>query len=381
VGVLAAGNFGIIVSGGPAPGINTVIASVVIRAINEGYQVKGFQGGFAGIDERGMDAVRDLTITQVRPYVVAGGSMLGTSRFNPFQDAAREQKFYQTLRESEVDKLVVIGGEGSAYLSSQITKRIPNIRVAHIPKTIDNDLILPNTHPSFGFETARFESTRILKTIIEDAKTTNRWFVIRTMGRKAGYLALGAGVAAGTTLTLIAEEFSQEYITPDDVARPIFESVKRRLAEGKRYGTAVLAEGIIDKFDPNNLDAIKDTPRDDMGRLRFAEVKLEDLVAASLRRMCKAEGITMRFSTENVGYELRCCDPISFDIEYTRLLGYGAVHYLLQGLGGFMVVKDFDSHEYVLLADLIDSATGVLKTRKVDLESDVYKMARSYMIR
>lgn len=378
---MSKGNFGIIVSGGPAPGINSVIASVVIQAINEGYKVKGFQGGFRGIDQQKQESVRELTIPSVTPIANIGGSILGTSRFNPFETEEMESNLRSMLKANSIDKLVVIGGEGSAYLSTQISKRIDGVRVAHVPKTIDNDLILPNEHPSFGFETARYEGTRILKTLIQDAKTTNRWFLVRTMGRKAGFLALGLGIAAGATITVIAEEFEKEWLTPEDVARPIFNSLKRRLEQGKGYGTAVIAEGLIDKFDPEQIDAMKNCPRDDMGRLRFSEVDLEDLVAASLRQMCKEEGIEMRFTAENIGYELRCSQPISFDIEYTRLLGYGAVKYLLQGEGGFMVVRDFDNHDMVKLVDMIDEDTGVLKTRKVDLNSDIYRMARSYMIR
>lgn len=378
---MSEGNFGIIVSGGPAPGINSVIAAVVIQAINEGYRVKGFQAGFKGICTQQQDSVRDLTISQVTPAANIGGSLLGTSRYNPFETEEQEATLRSVLRANAVDKLVVIGGEGSAYLSTQISERMDFIRVAHIPKTIDNDLILPNEHPSFGFETARYEGTRILKTLIEDAKTTNRWFVVRTMGRKAGFLALGLGIAAGATITVIAEEFGDDAITPDDVARPIFNSMKTRLENGKGYGTAVIAEGLIDKFDPEKIEEMKNSPRDDMGRLRFAEVDLEDLVAASLRRMCREEGIEMRFTAENIGYELRCSQPISFDIEYTRLLGYGAVKYLLQGEGGFMVVRDFDNHDMVKLTKMIDPDTGVLRSRKVDLNSDIYRMGRSYMIR
>ncbi|MCB0336481.1 MAG: hypothetical protein KDD62_09245, partial [Bdellovibrionales bacterium] len=119
---------------------------------------------------------------------------------------------------------------------------------------------------------------------------------------------------------------------------------------------------------------------DDMGRMRFSEFGLEDLVANSLRQMCEDAGIKMRFTAENIGYELRCREPISFDIEYTRLLGYGAVHYLLDGQAGIMVVRDFDNLAFVPLVNML-GPDGTIRTRKVDLNSDMYKVASSFMIK
>ena len=240
------GNFGIVVSGGPAPGINSVIASVVVRASNRGHKVLGLNRGFHGIVNLGQEVVEELTPKSVNHIAVTGGSVLGTSRFNPFESEESKTKLYDLLKANNIDKLVVIGGEGSAYLSYRISEDIPKVRVAHIPKTIDNDLILPNKHPSFGFETARFAGCNILNTIMADAKTTNRWFIVRTMGRKAGFLALGLGMACGAAITIIAEQFQdKKQITLDDVAIPIFTSLKKRLSQGKGYGTAVIAEGII----------------------------------------------------------------------------------------------------------------------------------------
>ena len=379
---MESGNFGIIVSGGPAPGINSVIASVVIQAAREGCRTKGFQRGFAGIIEDGQDCVCDLDIAQVSPIANTGGSILGTSRINPFATAEGEKKLKSLLDANSIDKLVVIGGEGSAFLSLTTAKKFPTIRVAHIPKTIDNDLILPNKHPSFGFETARFAGTRILNTIIAEAKTTTRWFIVRTMGRKAGFLAMGMGLSSGATLSIIAEQFSdRSKLHPNDIANIIVSSIKNRIANGKNYGTAVISEGIIDLFDPAEVDELKDSPRDDMGRLRFAEIDLEIIIAKAVRRQLEEEGIKMRISTNSIGYELRCREPVPFDIEYTRLLGFGAVKYLLEGQEGIMVVRDFDNLAYVPLESMVNQSTGVLKTRKVDLNSDIYKVASSFMIR
>jgi ATP-dependent phosphofructokinase / diphosphate-dependent phosphofructokinase len=373
------GNFGIIVSGGPAPGINSVIASVVIQAEQSGFGIKGFKKGFKGIVIDKQDCVVDLNIDGVLPIASSGGSILGTSRFNPFFDQESQQTFFQILQGNNVDKLVIIGGEGTAYISHKIAKVKPLLRVAHIPKAIDNDLILPNKYPSFGFETARYEGTRILRTIITEARTTDRWFIIRTMGRRAGFLALGLGIAAGATLTLIAEQFQDRSVSPRDVADLIFSSVKKRIRNNQYYGTAVIAEGIIDKFERKLVPELQNCPRDEVGRIRYSEVSLEELVISALREMTKEAGLNVRYKAENIGYEIRSCDPVSFDIEYTRLLGFGAVKYLLEGLSGITVVRDFDNLAYVPLINMVEES-GRVHSRVVDCSSDIYKVASSFMI-
>lgn len=379
------GNFGIVVSGGPAPGINSVIASVVHSAAIQNKKVYGFHGGFLGLSSPDNSPYKNSNIELLKDISTntlanSGGSMLGTSRFNPFVEEETKNTLFSRLEEYNVNKLVVIGGEGSAYLSYQITKAKPSIKVAHIPKTIDNDLILPNKHPSFGFETARSVGTKILKTLLAEARTTGRWFIVKTMGRNAGFLALGTGIAAGATITLIGEQFEGNQVTPKDVAKIITGSIKKRINLGKHYGIAVIAEGILDKFDEKHVEELADVPRDDMGRIRMSEVKLEDLVRRSVSQACKEQDINIRITAENIGYELRCHDPIPFDIEYTKLLGYGAVKYLTEGHGGIMIVRDFDNLAYVPLINMLGE-DETLRTRKVDLNSDVYRVASSFMIR
>ena len=373
------GNFGIVVSGGPAPGINSVIASVVVCAERAGYKTIGFSGGFRGLVEADPKNIKELNSDRVAPIANTGGSILRTSRYNPLKEEDRKQSLIANLRANKVDKLVVIGGEGSAWVSHQLSEAYPAVRIAHIPKTIDNDLILPNKHPSFGFETARYAGTKIMRTLMAEAQTTSRWFVVRTMGRKAGFLALGLGIASGAHLTLIGEQFDENSLTPKSIAEIIMKSVQKRIQEGYPWGTCILAEGIIDKFDPERVADLDDCPRDEVGRILLSEVRLEDLVAKELKKLEVQAGLNMRFTPENIGYALRCREPISFDIEYTQFLGYGAVKYLLEGLGGFMVVRDFDNLAYVPLSSMID-VNGSIKSRQVDLNSHIYQAARTLML-
>lgn len=373
------GNFGIVVSGGPAPGINSVIAAVTICAERAGYKTIGFSGGFRGIVEGEAKNIKHLNSERVLPIANTGGSILRTSRYNPIKEEDRKQKLIDNLRANRVDKLVVIGGEGSAWVSHQLSESFPAIRIAHIPKTIDNDLILPNKHPSFGFETARYAGQKIMRTLMAEAQTTSRWFVVRTMGRKAGFLALGLGIASGANLTLIGEQFEENSITPKSIAEIIFKSVQKRMSEGHPWGCCILAEGIIDKFNIASIEDMHDCPRDEVGRILLSEVRLEDLVARELKKLGNEAGLSMRFTPENIGYALRCREPISFDIEYTQFLGYGAVKYLLEGLGGIMVVRDFDNLAYVPLSSMVD-VNGLIKSRQVDLNSHIYQAAKTLMI-
>src|SRR5439155_17444729 len=123
-----------------------------------------------------------------------------------------------TLRGLGVDALVTIGGDDTAYSASEVYRRCEGaVRVAHVPKTIDNDLPLPGSTPTFGFETARQLGVQIVRNLAEDARTTSRWYLIVSMGRAAGHLALGIGKAGAATLTIIPEEFRGRRVTIEEL--------------------------------------------------------------------------------------------------------------------------------------------------------------------
>jgi 6-phosphofructokinase 1 len=373
-------NFGIVVSGGPAPGINSVISASVIEANNRGYSVKGLVNGFRDITMGEPGAVLDLTTDMVTNIYNKGGSILGTSRFNPLKDEQHLRQFISGLQQHNIDKLIVIGGEGSAYLSLRLSRECSEISVVHVPKTIDNDLILPNNHPSFGYETALYAGTRIVEVLREDAKTCRRWFLATTMGRKAGFLALGMGLAAGATSALIPEEFTDFSPTPEDLAAMLLSSIRKRLAMGKNYGVIILAEGILDCIDASKSAALESCVRDDMGRIRYSQVELGDVIIPPLKKMLQEADLDVHMITKNIGYELRCCDPISFDIEYTKFLGYGAVQHMLEGNSGIMVTRDYDKLGFIPLNSMAGD-NGIISSRGVDLSSDLYRVSRSFMIR
>src|SRR5688572_26306625 len=188
----------ILVAGGPAPGINSVIGAATIRAALEGIDVLGVRDGFEWLMHGDIEHVTRLTIDAVSRIHFRGGSHIGISRANPTLHPEHLENVVISLLRLDVTRLITIGGDDTAYSAMKVEERAAGrIHVAHVPKTIDNDLDLPPMVNTFGFETARHYGAEIVKNLMVDAKTTSRWYFVITMGRKAGHLALGIGKAAG----------------------------------------------------------------------------------------------------------------------------------------------------------------------------------------
>src|SRR5262249_35251015 len=238
-----------------APGINGVISAVTIEAIEQGYEVLGILDGFKWLVQGDTDHIRPLTIDDVKRINLRGGSILRTARTNPTKSEEHMRHVLDVLRQLHVTMLVTIRGDDTALSGSQVYAKAPGaIRVAHIPKTIDNDLPLPGSTPTFGFETARQVGVGIVRNIAEDARTTLRWYLIVSMGRAAGHLALGIGKAAAATLTIIPEEFSGRNVSLDEVCDVIIGSILKRKAKGSNYGIVVLAEGLLESIGRQGLE-------------------------------------------------------------------------------------------------------------------------------
>ena len=381
---------GILVGGGPAPGINSVISAVTIEARNSGLRVIGLLDGFEHLIAGERDRSRELSIEDVSRIHSQGGSILRTSRANPTKDEASLSKAVETLESLGIGYLVTIGGDDTAFAAAAVAERAGGrIKVAHVPKTIDNDLPLPSGMPTFGYETARHVGTEIVLTIMEDSRSTNRWFMVAVMGRKAGHLALGVGKAAGATLTIIPEEFAQPEVTLDDVSRVIEGSIIKRRMNGQAYGVVVVAEGVGERIDPEELrrGTGMELTYDPYGHVALADIPLASMIKQRVQRRFAARGEKLPLSDVTLGYELRCAQPLPFDIDYTRTLGWGAVRFLIDEpwdqrlLRGGFVTLDGVILKTLPFEDLRDPETGRTRVRLVDLASDHYKVAREYMIR
>lgn len=388
------GRLALLVGGGPAPGINGVISAVVIEAVNQGREVIGFRDGFHWLAQGDADHYQSLTIPEIKAIHLRGGSVLGTSRANPATSQERLRNVVDVLRRREVSALVTIGGDDTAYSASQVYAQAAGaVRAAHVPKTIDNDIPLPGAAPTFGFETARHVGVGIVRNLAEDARTTSRWYLIVCMGRAAGHLALGIGKAAAATLTIIPEEFQSRAVTLDAICDILLAAIIKRRSQNAHFGVAVLAEGLLEAIGEQRLlGALGEgklarygaMERDPHGHLRLGEIEFGRMVKDRLAERLGALGLKIPLIDKDLGYEVRCADPIPFDAEYTRNLGYGAVKFLgsdlaartgavISFVGGRMQPLPFE--------EMIDPATRRMKPRRVDVKGAAYECGRRYMIR
>jgi 6-phosphofructokinase len=374
--------FAILVGGGPAPGINSVIEAATIRSRLCGVEVVGIEDGFKWLMKSDLSHTQPLTRPTVSHLHFRGGSLLGTSRANPTKQPQDLSTTFTSLQQLNVTGLITIGGDDTAFSALKLAEFAgERLQVVHVPKTIDNDLCLPHGIPTFGFQTARHGGVELVKNLMIDAHTTSRWYFVVTMGRKAGHLALGIGKAAGATLTLIPEEFQGSTLKLNHLINILAGSMTKRLSQGRSDGVAVLAEGLSEILDQEDLGLLGGVERDEHGNIRLAELDIGKVLKETVTQKLKQYGVSITIVSKNIGYELRCADPIPFDMEYTRDLGYCAAQFLLDGGNGAMVSVVNGRFTPLPFKDMLDSATGRTRVRMVDTESESYKIARDYMAR
>ncbi len=394
---------GIVVGGGPAPGINGVIGSATIEAINQGMGVIGFFDGFKWLSSNAfaeMAHSTPLDIARVARIHFDGGSILRTSRANLLDassvagnalakpDPEKLSHVLHHLTQMGITHLITIGGDDTALSSRFIAEALATrIRVVHVPKTIDNDLPLPQDATTFGYSTARFLGTQIVKNLMTDSLTTGRWFLVTVMGRSAGWLALGVGQAASATVTVIPEEFA-EMTTLQSIADVVEGAMLKRMTMGRSDGVAVIAEGLAYRLgDRDEIEKLlgQEVPVDAAGHIRLSEVPLGFLLRKELEARFKARGKKLSMVNHMLGYELRSADPTPYDMAYCRELGHGCIRLLTapdQDLdGGLLVTMINGNLEPIKFPALIDPATNRVRVRHVDVRSDHYRVARAYMIR
>ncbi len=398
---MAMQRLGIIVGGGPAPGINAVIGAATIQAINCGYEVVGFYDGFRWLVSDEFDPpthIMRLEIKQVARIHFDGGSILRTARTNLIDPAAlkatgrAEPHAEKTtaalgrLRELGINCLLTIGGDDTALSARFLSEAGQGrLRVVHVPKTIDNDLPLPQNQPTFGFSTARMIGAQLLKNLMTDSQTTGRWYLVNAMGRSAGWLAMSIGQAAGATITLIPEEF-EEHSSVQAIVDVLEGAILKRHVGGRCDGVAVIAEGLAYRLgDLAELERLlgREVPLDAAGHPRLSEVPLLELVKKELQGRFKARGDNLALVTHNIGYELRSADPTPHDMAYCRALGYHSIRLFNdeRSRKGVMVTLVNGNLMAVDLGDIVDPVTNRTRTRLVDVTSDEYLVGRAYQIR
>jgi ATP-dependent phosphofructokinase / diphosphate-dependent phosphofructokinase len=378
-------HIGILVGGGPAPGINGVIYSATTQACQHGLQVTGIYDGFKHL------MAGELAGIELRPETVAyihqeGGSILHTARANPTRSDQALANCVTALQQAGISALVSIGGDDTAYSASRLARFAQQtmgvtLSSVHVPKTIDNDLPLPEDIPTFGFETARALGSQLAVNLKRDAATSQHWFLVMTMGRKAGHLALGIGKSAVATLTLIPEEWAGREIRLKELVDILATAILLRMLEGKPYGVAILAEGILENLAHEDLEALDNVQRDEHGHIRLAEVNFLEILKRNLDQELGRMGVHVRLVKHVLGYELRCAPPCAFDVEYTRTLGEAAIEFLLHGGTNAIITLQHNQIVPIPYDEMIVPETGRTEVRLVDTASYRYQSSYKSMTR
>ena len=378
----------ILCGGGPAPGMNSVSMSVAKTFITKGFRVIGLHGGYSGLFSKNA-RTEDLTFAIVDRYFNRGGSYLEMSRFKP-TDADFENNFNLDLfKDNNIKLLVTIGGDDTASTANRISKFLAAkgypIANIHCPKTIDNDLPLPANAPTFGYNSAKNEGAHLARTVYEDARTSGNWLVISAMGRTCGSLALGIGEATHCPMTIIPEMFNKTEICLDKVVKLSISAILKRKVMGINYGTIVAAEGLFHEFKAEEMEAAgvkfsyDDHGHPELGKVSKA-VLFNDLLEAEYKKI----GIKVKSRPVEIGYDVRCQDPVAYDLTYCTELAMGVYQLYSEGKTGCMVYVDaYGNVSPLYLADLQDPTTGKIPPRVVDINAgtaqNYYKYIAHYV--
>ncbi|MGB7393829.1 MAG: 6-phosphofructokinase [Pricia sp.] len=364
----------ILCGGGPAPGINAVISTVAKIFLKDGYRVLGLHEGFKGIFSENPQ-IKEFDFPHADRIFSRGGSTLIMSRFKPGDEKLNTKLF----SENNVKLLVSIGGDDTASTANRITGYLAkeNISISniHVPKTIDNDLPLPDRNPTFGFHSAKDEGVRIGNTTYEDARTSRNWFVMSTMGRSAGHLAFGIAASCHFPMMVIPEMFDKTNITFDKVVRLVISSMVKRKIQNINYGVALISEGVFHNMRESELDKCGiNFTYDDHGHPELGNVSKAHIFNMLVQQRLKELGIVIKSRPVELGYELRCCRPIGFDLTLCTLLGIGVKKLFDEEKSGCMVTANSRGEVTPLYLSDIQDEHGKIAPRLVEIDSEIVKL-------
>ncbi len=359
----------ILAGGGPAPGINTVISTIAKVFLKDGYRVIGMHEGYKTLFSAN-PSIQEFDFVMADKIKNQGGSALVMSRYKP-KDEEFNTKFFV---DNNVKLLVTIGGDDTASTANRISKFLENhdvkIQNIHVPKTIDNDLPLPEGQPTFGYQSAKEEGVRITSTIYEDARTSGNWFVISAMGREAGHLAFGIGGACHLPMIIIPEMFNKAELSFDRITRLIISAIIKRKILGISYGVAIVSEGVFHFMTDEEIESTNITfTYDDHGHPELGNVSKAHIFNLLLQRKLKELNISVKSRPEELGYELRCVIPTGFDLMYCSLLGLGVKKLFDAGYTACMVTSDPKGDIHPLFLKDVADEHGKVKPRMVNINS------------
>lgn len=343
---------GVLTGGGDCPGLNAVIRAIVRKGIiRYGYVIYGIYHGWKGLMEDGL--VRPLDLADTSGILHRGGTILRTSRTNPFKVDGGPELVMHHLKKNNIQALIAIGGDDTLGVAAKLHEK--GINVVGVPKTIDNDIY--GTDRTFGFDTAVEIATEAIDRIHTTAESHNRVMVIEVMGRHAGWIALESGLAGGADMILIPEK-------PADLDK-VCELIKRRHERGKDFSIIVVAEGTKIKTPdhPEGTAVTQDGSVDEFGHIRLGGVG--NFVALEIEKRLGFESRVVI-----LGHIQRGGKPTAFDRNLGTKYGLFAIDLIHKGkFGNFAALRGSD----IVAVPLAEMAG---KNRTVT--DDLYAMAEVF---
>lgn len=348
-------NIGVLTGGGDCPGLNAVIRAVVRRAVvRNDWSVTGIQEGWRGLMEP--DLITPLPLDSVSGILHRGGTILKTSRTNPCASGDGLARVEERLKELNLDGLVAIGGDDTLGVAAALARN--GVPVVGVPKTIDNDL--EGTDQTFGFDTAMNIATEAIDRLHTTAESHNRVMVVEVMGRHSGWIAWGAGLAAGADFILIPE-----FTTPVD---KVCESIKKRHTRGKDFSIVVVAEGARIQEHESDDTSDGEWVLEESGKDAFGHIRLGGISKVLAHKIESITGFETRYVI--LGYTQRGGTPSAYDRVLATRLGVFAVDMIKNGDYGKMAALRGNKIEAVEL----DIATARTKT----VDSSLYDIAATF---
>jgi len=336
---------GVLTGGGDCPGLNAALRAVVRRGSGLGYSTLGFRNGWDGFVKGHVEPITDFSVSGILPK---GGTILGTSRTNPFKNEENVQRIWDNFRRYGLDAVIAIGGEDTLTVAKRLFDQ--GMHIVGVPKTIDNDV--SGTDYTFGFDTAVTIATEAIDRLHTTAEAHHRVMVVEVMGRHAGWIAVMSGIAGGADCVLVPEH-------PFDIDE-VVGICKQRKNRGKGFSIIVVAEGA----QPKGGDlALQSGSTDDFGHVRLGGIS--NYVGTQIE---KRSGIETRVTI--LGHVQRGGSPTAFDRILATRFGIGAVDLVSEKKFGRMVAMRGNK-----LVD-VDLSEAVGQLRRVDPE--IYAVAQVF---
>ena len=357
----------ILAGGGPAPGINTVISTVAKTFLKDGYRVLGLHDGYKNLFRKEKE-VEELDFMWADDIQKQGGSALRMSRYKPKNEEFNTDFFV----ENNIKLLVTIGGDDTASTANRISKYLRendvHIQNIHVPKTIDNDLPLPDGNPTFGYYSAKDAAVHLVQTVYEDARTSGNWFVLSAMGREAGHLAFGMTSACHCPMVIIPEMFNKADVTLDAIINLMVSSIVKRKLLGVDYGVIIISEGVFHFMTDAEIEksGVAFT-YDEHGHPELGNVSKAHIFNLLLQQRLKLLGLSVKSRPVEIGYGIRCVQPNGYDLTYCSLLGYGVKVLFNKGVTGAMVTTNPKGEIIPLFLKDVEDENGKIKPRLVNL--------------